>query len=473
MDNPPLVVNFVSVRTGDKYGPEYVAILHDMLARNCSQLPQKHWCVTDDPASLPDHVTPIAASNLPGWWEKVRLFSAQMPWAKGERIAFFDLDCAVTGRLEDLVQTPGILRDWHTGALGSAVMVWDHGEHRRIWTEFDLTTAQGFGGDQDWMTHIDPDWTIWPSEWCVSYKTHAKAWPPQGAKVVCMHGKPKPHECGGWVANVWKIGGFTSLPKMGGMNVSHEQVWANVAQNLKRDLPWFTGAQAHDATMALVCGGPSLKDSALAIKDRKRRGARIVTVNNALRYLSDLGLRPDAHVMLDARAENAAFVKDAPEGVQYFIASQCHPDVFDTLASRQVSMWHNAIGEGERLAELAGPHETPDKPLIQIPGGGTVGLRAMWLAFFSGYRKLHIYGMDGSYEEGRHHAYAQPLNDGEATLEVVMGGRRYTCAKWMARQADEFQWIWAELTRRGMDIRVHGRGLIPDMAKTLRLQEAA
>lgn len=477
------MINFVSVRVGSKYNADYVHILHDMLSRNCSNLEQRHWCITDDPDSVPDYVTPIGHDPaLPGWWQKVGLFAPRMPWSAGDRIAYFDLDVAITGRLEDLVERKGIIRDELWPCYNSSVMVWDHGEHQDIWSLFDPTSVdkpgnvvpveclprgQVNGGDQEWITQVSR-WDTFPASWCVSYKTKAREWPPADAKVVIFNGDPKPAQCDGWVPNVWKIGGYTSLPKMTGVNTSNEVIWSNIETNLKRDLPWFLGALPHRNTAVLVCGGPSLKDSIQSIRDHKRRGARIITVNNAMRYLMEQGIEPDVHVMLDARPENAEFVRDAPEGPQYFLASQVHPDVFEALKDRQVTVWHNAVGDGEEMDKAAEPYVTEERPLIQVPGGCTVGLRGMWLAFFSGYRKLHIYGMDGSYEGDTHHAYPQSLNDGEDLMQVAMGERTYMCSKWMVRQADEFHWCFAELTKMGMQIFVHGRGLIPDKAKAMR-----
>jgi hypothetical protein len=285
--------------------------------------------------------------------------------------------------------------------------------------------------------------------------------------VVIFNGQPKPHECDGWVREVWKVGGLTSLPVMTGVNVSYDLIWENVASAVRRPhLPWFTGHQERKGTVVLCCGGPSLRDSLPAIRDHKRRGAVVVSVNNALGFLMEHGVTPSSHVMLDARPENAAFVRSGPD-IRYFVASQCHPDVFDALEGKDVIVWHNAVGDGEDLEKIAKPYETADRPIIQVPGGGTVGLRAMWLIWFSGFRKLHVYGMDGSYEDGAHHAYAQPLNDGEELLQVMMGGKAYACARWMARQAEEFRGTWRDLQRYGMRLFVHGRGLIPDMARLL------
>jgi hypothetical protein len=479
-----MIINVVSVWMGAKYGPDYVPILHDMIGRNLSNIEQRHWCLTDRPEEIPEGihaVEPPEGYGLDGWWWKLALFSDLMPWDAGDRMLFMDLDSAVVGRLEDLAERKGAVLDWHMDTLNSSVMVWDHGEHRGIWSQYAAMSPadrqemrERLHGDQDWIDQVSrQEWDWFPKDWVLSYRKHATSWPPSGSKVVCFHGEPKPHDATGWVPNVWKLNGFTSLPEMTGVNVSYETLHENVKANVPRKLPWFTGFREHSREAVLVCGGPSLAGSIEQIRNRRHRGASLITVNNAMRFLLEHGLTPTTHVMLDARPENVSFVQNAPEKVQYLLASQCHPSLFDALSDRNVVMWHNAIGEGDELQAIAKPYEDFSHPLLQVPGGCTVGLRAMYLIFISGFRKLHIYGMDSSYEDKAHHAYQQPLNDGEPTLSIAMGEKRYTCARWMVRQAEEYRGQFHDLTDRGMRIWQHGRGLIPDMTRAMVRERAA
>lgn len=479
------ILNIVSVRVGTKYGPEYVLRLHDMIHRHaCADDTElRHWCLTDDPDTLPEGITPIPHNpDLPGWWQKVFLFSPDMPWEQGDSILYMDLDVCVTGRLEGLPD--GIIRDWHWPTYNSSVMKWKHGEHHQIWDHFTpavidtpsvhlqglLPEGQVNGGDQEWITAVSK-WDTFPSDYFISYR-NAVDWPPEGSKAIIFHGDPKPHEITtGWVPEVWKVGGWTAVPKLDGMNVSNDFAYSNIEANALRDLPWFGGHPPRKETLVLVCGGPSMKDHLDKIKDHKRRGAKIVTVNNALHYLCDRGVKPDAHVMLDAREENVSFVENAPKSVRYFLASQVHPCVFDALSEHDVTLWHCGMHDGERLMEIVKPwfDDGPDqRPVCFVPGGGTVGLRALSLAWLSGYRKIHIYGMDSSYSGKEHHAYAQPLNDDEQTQTVVMGDERFTGARWMIRQANEFQTAYRALTEDGVKITVHGTGLIPSMWRLMR-----
>ena len=477
-------LNVVSVRVGDKYPADYVLRLHDAIHRhiNADDAEIRHWCLTDDPDALVEGITPIPHNpDLPGWWQKVYLFSPDMPWEQGDPILYMDLDVCVTGRLEGLPK--GIIKDWHWPCYNSSVMRWDHGEHRQIWDRFGLSVidsptiklkgllpkGQINGGDQEWITEVS-EWDTFPPDWFISYRD-AVDWPPEGSKAIIFHGQPKPADVTtGWVPEVWKPSGWTAIPHLDGMNVSEDYAYGNIEINSNRDLPWFTGHPPREQVAVLVCGGPSMKANIEAIRKHKRRGAKIVTVNNALRYLAERGIKPHAHVMLDAREENVAFVQDAPKDVRYFLASQVHPCVFDALSGHDVVLWHNGMHDGSRMMEIVKPwfDDGPNqRPVCFIPGGGTVGLRALSLLWLSGYREVHVYGMDSSYAGDKHHAYAQSLNDGEITKTVILGSKQFQATVWMIRQANEFQTAYKELTKDGMKITVHGRGLIPAMWKAM------
>ncbi len=103
-----------------------------------------------------------------------------------------------------------------------------------------------------------------------------------------------------WIKGVWRVGGYTAMPELRGMNVTHDFAYDNVRTNVQRDLAWFSGFGDQDKACVIVGGGPSLADSVQSIKDHRRRGAKIISVNNAMRYLIKHGLTPDGHVMLDA-----------------------------------------------------------------------------------------------------------------------------------------------------------------------------
>lgn len=493
-------VAFVCVNVGPRYPMGYVEILRDMVLRNATAMerPCAWFCISDRPDELPEGVNAIPADPaLPGYWQKIRLFSPDMPWDEGQRVVYFDLDVAITGPLEDLVECKGIIRDWHWPCYNSSVMVWDHGEHADIWDSLTpermtrpagddlaplLPAGEINGGDQEHITEVG-GWDIFPADWFRSYRD-AHAWPPIGCKAVIFHGNPKPADVhDGWVPNVWKVGGFTSLPEFKGVNTTEDARLDNVRSAVKRDLPWFTGFKDEGKYCVIVGGAPSMLDHLTDIRwHARQKTSRVVSVNNAWRTLVENGITPDVHVMLDARPENAEFVKGAPKSVRFVLASQCHPDVFDTLEGYEVVIWHSGHTDNDALQEILAPwwDEGPNqKPCILVPGGSTVGLRCMWLATYSGFRKIHMYGIDSSYAQtGRHHAYDQPLNDTETVLDVARGEKRYRCAPWMVRQAREFEETWNDLQNyedhegkpAPVSVLVHGTGLIPDIAHGLRVE---
>lgn len=463
-----MTLHVACVRTGPKYSRDYVLILLDMVRRNLDQ-DFHFWCITDDPFEHPEIGIIEARPELLHWWQKVYLFSPDMPWNEGDRVLYLDLDVAVVGRLEDLADTPGIIRDWNLPGFNSSVMVWNHGEHANIWSSFMLETMYELDGDQDWITSLSEiddryRWQPFPREWCASYKALRDEFPPTGTKVVVYHGKPKPHECIDWTRDVWKIGGFTEFHATLGMNVSQAVALDNVRINAARDLTWFTGWQPHKDTAVIVGGSPSLVGHIEAIRHHRQRGSKIVALNGAGHYLNALGITPDVLFVCDARPENVQFV--SAQAKTYLIASQCHPGVLDALEPAKVVLVHLAICD--EIRDVLDPW-WDTKPICVIGGGGTGGLRAMNILMLGGYRKLHIYGMDSSYED-HHHAYAQPMNDGDRRLETYLPAtqKNYTCAPWMIRQAVEFRDLaYPTMVENGVRMWVHGKGLLPDMFKEL------
>lgn len=448
------------VKWGDRYGPEYVRILADMVRRNLSA-EARFVCLTDRPDEVGCETQPIP-EGLTGWWPKVALFE---PGRFEGRVLFLDLDVVVAGGLDELVEHGGIIRDWHLPCYNSSVMCWTAGEYDHIWTRFTPDVVTRLRDDQRWITEAS-DWKVFPPGWCVSYRSHAVEAIPNGTKVVCFHGTPKPHEVkSGWVPEMWKVGGLREARFTQNMNVSFGQAVEQVRVNARRNLPWLLQSEPHAKQQVIVGGGPSLCVQLPHIRRRVEKGASLWAVNGSLAWLQSKGLMPDFYVMMDARPENVAFVKDAPIGPTYLISSQCHPDVFDALEGRKVVMWHGDIKQPEINDIL----EASGRPWALIGGGNTVGLRAMYVGFVGGFRSIHLYGFDSCYSGNTHHAYAQPLNDGEQLMTVRMGsgGKEYVCAPWMAKQAQDFEKCATALIQKGAWVTAHGTGLIPDMSRKI------
>lgn len=248
---------------------------------------------------------------------------------------------------------------------------------------------------------------------------------------------------------------------MQALNTPVEKMLANADANLARDLPMFL-PKREEGEVCIVGGGPSLKHAIPALRMRQQRGAQIWALNGAHDFLLSHRLFPDAMVLLDARPENVQFLTQPFLACDYYIAAQCDPAVFDVMSSKKVVMW---VGYAPGMDTVADGH--PDKPIVIVGGGNTVGLKALNLAHLAGFRTIHLYGFDSCYAPG-HHAYPQALNDGEETVNVTVAGHLFTCARWMARQAEDFKTDYRNITRAGGRIFVHGEGLIPLIADRLK-----
>lgn len=186
----------VCLRTGNAYGPEYVARLYSGLARNSTR-PFNFEC--------------IGHSKFPGWWGKLGIFPPR------ERTIFLDLDTIITGNVDFLFDYDGefaILRDfWRKNGYGSAVMSIAPGFggeiYRRFIEEPDATMRR-FHGDQEFIETVIKGADLWQDmfpgkikSYKADYLEHAG---PQGASVICFHGVPKPHnvEHVGWISEAWR-----------------------------------------------------------------------------------------------------------------------------------------------------------------------------------------------------------------------------------------------------------------------------
>lgn len=467
-----LTVACVQVGNYCDRGAEYVNILHDAVFRNLG-VPHRFVCLTDDPTGLHKRIETITPPpGVTGWWAKLYLFDV----LREGPVLYLDLDTVLTGHIDPLAQYEGrfaILRDFYRpGGYQSAVMAWN-GDQSHIWQSWvEAGRPLVPGGDQAWIERVvegaDRLQDLHPGR-ILSFKVHAREWILADAMLVCFHGHPRPHEVTeGWVPELWKVGGLTQPRFIQTLNTPIPQMLGQAERNLARGLPMFVGAPEHKGKALIVGGAPSLSETLTTLRLHRARKGVVFAVNAVHDYLIERGIVPDYHVMLDARAENAQFVSKPHRGVKYLIAAQCHPDVFDALAGYDVTVW---CGWVEGMVGVAERH--PHLPITLVGGGNTVVLKTWALAQLMGFRRVSLFGVDSSYRGDANHAYPQPLNDGEAVMDVVVEGRTFKAARWMARQAHDFQQMANRFVAEGGDLTVYGDGLIPWIAKCMAKEKAA
>lgn len=203
------MLTIAMVQTGNYVGrgAEYVAKLADGIDRHMPHgVPYRCVCLTDDPSTLPKGVVAKAVpEGLQGWWNKVALFKQGM-FEPGERVLYFDLDTIILGDIADIAAYSGrfaILHDFlNPEHMGSSVMAWEAGALDHIWTTWDKAGRPSFDprGDQFWIETMQPEADYWqdmlPGAF-VSFKRDCwlRGSIPPDARVLCMHGHPRPHEC--------------------------------------------------------------------------------------------------------------------------------------------------------------------------------------------------------------------------------------------------------------------------------------
>lgn len=192
-------------------GVEYVNNLYRQIITN-STVDITFTCFTDAP-DIDGYLDGIdlveLPNNLDGWYNKLNLF--QKGLLEG-RIAYFDLDTIIIDNIDDILRYDGefaLLQDFLRPKFwGSAIMLWEADSMQKIWYEY---VAAGYpqnldDGDQQFIIENYSDAVLLQKLYkgIYSYKKDCINGLPEGARICCFHGKPRPHEVTeGWAAELW------------------------------------------------------------------------------------------------------------------------------------------------------------------------------------------------------------------------------------------------------------------------------
>ncbi len=234
-----------------------------------------------------------------------------------------------------------------------------------------------------------------------------------------------------------------------------EKTKSHVKENCEFDAPWLDEEPANDG-IAIICGSaPSLKETIGELKALYDKGAVIFSCNTATAYLLEQGIKPQYQVILDPFDEVTDFMYDAG---CHLLASTVHPSAFEK--SKNPVLWHPMIGWlGDYIPEKG-------KNFTFIGGGVTVTNSAVCMSYTKGFREMHVFGMDSSYEGEKTHVNdLKAIDSDELYVTVENNGKTYTCAYYMKQQALIFRELHKQLTELGCKVSVYGYGLLPDMFK--------
>ena len=233
------MVNVVCVYWGNKYSPNYVSKLYNMVKRNLS-ISFNFIVYTDHPSQtfahekvdfrnnqIPNYQTRrLPFTNYDGWWNKLTLFSPEAD-LKGNCL-YFDLDVVILDNIDELAtfgddDTFGVINDFNPNSTvyNSSIMKFNNKTADYVWKSFkeDENNMLRNHGDQNVISHFmkkTPYTKVMPDEWTFSYKWYDRVNPRidksqmtfdkrPNTKVCVFHGQPNPHESSQeWVLSNWK-----------------------------------------------------------------------------------------------------------------------------------------------------------------------------------------------------------------------------------------------------------------------------
>lgn len=213
-------------------------------------------------------------------------------------------------------------------------------------------------------------------------------------------------------------------------------------------------------TVAIVGGGPSLSKNL----EQLRKEKFIIACGSVHDYLIDNDINPNYCLICDPDPIMANYLREIGSlDTCYLIASQCNEAVFKILEYRRCFMW-DCLGPTEFNQEMF------DKERVNaIPGGCTVGTRAMLCAIGMGFKKLRLYGMDSCLDGDKHHSYE--FNDpeleqlGEITeIKIDHSDKTFQVAGYMMAQIFDFQEI-LKTYGETLQIEIIGDGVLAEIMR--------
>lgn len=244
------------------------------------------------------------------------------------------------------------------------------------------------------------------------------------------------------------------------LNTNEDKIRENITENLKLTCPRIWPHKIQETPVCICAGGPSLLDSIEEIRQKQIDGAKVIACANVAHVLHANGIRPNAHVILDAKPRNAEFVLPDVE-TTFFIASQCDPEVFRRAekTGNKIYMFH-AVNNDEEFQCIKDVEEM----WVPVQGGSTITMRTIRLFTLLGYQNFDIYGWDSCLRDGRHHAYEQPDADKHRVFKLSVEDKLFKVTPWMIGQAFEFI-DFIKMFCMNINLNVHGDGLIGHIIK--------
>lgn len=100
------MINILTLKVGDKYGPDYVNNLYNSIKRNTS-VEFNFYCYTEDPTGLNENIRIVTLENPDLYykqWHKMCFHKDNFGGIKtGEKCLILDIDWIITGNIDDIL----------------------------------------------------------------------------------------------------------------------------------------------------------------------------------------------------------------------------------------------------------------------------------------------------------------------------------------------------------------------------------
>lgn len=215
-------------------------------------------------------------------------------------------------------------------------------------------------------------------------------------------------------------------PPLGGQEIkvktknvgSDHEIQSNIKYALGMYHPFrLPRCKVHPGQALMCAGGPSLEKELPAITRMAMNGGTIFTVKSAHDRLIANGIVPFACILLDPRGHVKEFIDKPHPGVNYIVASMCHPSVFNTLQNKGGRAWlyHAAVGAGEN--RILGESLASQGNVVLVGGGCSSATRGLMIAYVLGFRRLHLFGYDLCYDGPGEGRTKIAIRDGKAFMD--------------------------------------------------------
>lgn len=184
--------------------------------------------------------------------------------------------------------------------------------------------------------------------------------------------------------------------------------------------------EPHHGKVAIVASGPSVKDYLYKLRNFD---GDIIAINKENQHLQDEGIKFQKVVVIDPLIM-PEYLGTPLKDVTYYFASNCNPKLFDAYKDYNVVLFH-IFSDGVVY---------PKKKKHMIVGS-VAGLAAIRVAKHLGYRDIHVFGMDCSWEDDNHIKVYEDKNKtsyNNNILIVEANGKKFKTSIGFLGAADDF-----------------------------------